>query len=80
MSRYATTSEFRGISDQVLSYRYAGSFVRFLTERYGRPAVLQYFRSGTREESLSAIRGRMLETFGASLDAIEADWLAFLRQ
>ena len=80
VSRYVTTSEFRGIPDQVLSYRYAGSFVRFLTERYGRPAVLQYFRSGTREESLSTIRSRMLETFGASLDAIEADWLAFLRR
>ena len=80
VSRYATTSEFRGITDQVLSYRYAGSFVRFLTERYGRPAVLQFFRAGTREESLTTIRSRILDTFGVSLDAIEADWLAFLGQ
>jgi hypothetical protein len=38
LSRYVTTSGFRGISDQVLSYHMAGSVVLHLTERFGLPS------------------------------------------
>lgn len=78
---YATTSPFRNIQDSVLSYRYAGSFVRYLLDRYGVPAVLDFFRdAGGRDESLATIRARAQRVFGRSFDEIEADWLAMLRQ
>ena len=63
-----------------LSYRYAGSFVRFLVDRHGLPAVLEFFRrGGGRDETLAAIRARAESVFGRSFDQLEADWLAFLR-
>lgn len=78
---YATTTPFRNLPDQVLSYRYAGSFVRFLIDRYDVPLVLEFFRrGGGRDESIAAIRARTDAVFGRSFDDIEADWLAFLRQ
>jgi hypothetical protein len=77
---YATTSAFRSIPDQVLSYRYAGSFVRFLVDRYGLPVTLDFVRGGGgRDESLAAIRARAATVFGRSLDGLESEWLAFLR-
>jgi hypothetical protein len=77
---YVTTPAFRGLSDQVLSYRYAGSFVRFLVDRHGLAAVLDFVRrAGGRDESQATIRARADAVFGRSLDQLEADWLAFLR-
>jgi hypothetical protein len=35
LSRYVTTEGFNGITDTVLAYREAGSFVLFLTDRFG---------------------------------------------
>src|SRR5688500_14753893 len=79
MGRYtghATTNGFRGIQDQTLSYRVAGSFVLHMTERFGLPAVLQFFRPvNSRDESLDVIRARVLAVFGVSLEDIEATWL-----
>lgn len=80
LSNYVTTTPFRSIQDQVLSYRVAGSFVRFLIERQGMTAVLDLVRqAGGRDESLSAIRTRTETVFRRSLDELEADWLAMLR-
>jgi hypothetical protein len=80
LASYVTTTPFRNIQDQVLSYRYAGSFVRFLIERQGLPAVLDFFRqAGGRDESLAAIRARTQSVFGRSLEDLEAAWLARLR-
>jgi hypothetical protein len=79
LASYVTTTGFRGMSDQVLSYRYAGSFVRFLIERYGLPTVLQFFRPGSRDESLAAIRARLQDAFGRSLEDLAEDWLTLLR-
>jgi hypothetical protein len=65
----------------VLSYRVAGSFVLHMTERFGLPAVLRFFRGvNNREESLETIRARLQAVFGAPLEDIEAGWLAMLRQ
>lgn len=80
LASYVTTTPFRNIQDQVLSYRYAGSFVRFLIERQGLPAVIAFFRqAGGRDESLAAIRARTQSVFGRSLEDLEAAWLAMLR-
>ena len=59
LSRYVTTEGFRGIRDTAVSYRMAGSFVLYLTERFGLAAVLRFFRDGTRGEPLSAIEDRL---------------------
>ena len=78
---YVTTAPFRGLADQVLSYRYAGSFVRFMVDRHGLAAVLDFFRgAGGRDESRAAIGARAEAVFGKTLADLEADWLAFLRR
>jgi hypothetical protein len=80
VANYVTTTAFRGLQDQVLSYRYAGSVVRFLVDRHGIPTVLEFFRqSGGREESLATIRGRVQTVLGTTIEEVERDWLAFLR-
>ena len=79
VSRYVTSADFRGITDQVLSYRLAGSFVLHLTERFGLPAVLRIFQASNRDESLAAIRARIQAVFGVSLEDAESSWLAMLR-
>jgi hypothetical protein len=79
VSRYVTTAGFRGISDQVMSHRVAGSFVLFMTQRFGLPALLQLFHESDRDESVDAIRARIRATLGVSLEDIEASWLTMLR-
>lgn len=79
LNRSVTTPGFRSIPDQVLSYRVAGSFVLHLTERFGLPAVLRFFQTNNRDETLDAIRTRFQTVFGASLEEAEVSWLAVLR-
>lgn len=79
LGRYVTTDGFRSISDSVLSYRMAGSFLLFLQERFGLPAVLAFFRSSGRNDSLAVIQDRFRQSFGTSLEQAESDWLAMLR-
>ena len=80
LADYVTTTAFRALPDQVLSYRYAGSFVRFLIDRHGLAAVLDFFRrGGGRDEPLTAISARVAALFGRTLADLEAEWLAFLR-
>jgi hypothetical protein len=80
LSRYVTTDGFRGITDSVLSYRMAGSFVLHLTERFGMPAVQGFMRGASREDSLTTVRTRVQAAFGLSLDEAEAGWLEMLRR
>lgn len=80
LANYVTTTPFRAIQDQVLSYRFAGSFVRFLMDRYGTTAVLQFFRqAGGRDEALATIRARTERVFARTLEELETEWLQFLR-
>ena len=79
LNRYVTTSGFRSITDQVLSYRMAGSFVLHLTERFGLPDVLRFFQTSNRDETVDAIRTRFRNVFGASLEDAESTWLVVLR-
>jgi hypothetical protein len=80
LSRYVTSSGFRSISDSTMSYRMAGSFVLYLTERFGLPAMLRFMQVNDRDESLEAVQGRAQAVFGVSLDQLESDWLAMLRR
>ena len=57
----------------------AGSFVLYLTDRYGLPAVLAFIGGASRTDSLATIQTRMLAAFGTSLEEAEADWLATIR-
>jgi hypothetical protein len=79
LSRYVTTTGFRGIPDATLSYRFAGSFVLYLTERFGMPAVLRFFEVNDRNESLDTIRARVQAVFGMPLEDLESGWLSMLR-
>ena len=79
LSRIVATQDFRSISDDVLSYREAGAFVAFLITRFGVDPLLQFFRIGSRDDSVEVIRQRFASAFGTTLDAAEADWLASLR-
>jgi hypothetical protein len=79
VSRSVTTPAFRGI-ESVLAYRMAGSFVLYLTERFGLPAVRRFFaEAGGRDETLETIRQRTQAVFGTTLDEVERDWLTMLR-
>lgn len=80
LSRYMTTEGFRSIPDSVLSYRMAGSFVLYLTERFGLAAVLGFLRSSTRGDPLDTIESRVRDAFGLSVGQAEADWLERLRR
>jgi len=79
LSRYVTSDGFRNISDSVLSYRMAGSFVLYLTDRFGMPALQAFMRGASRDDSLAVVRDRMQSAFGVSLEQAEAEWLGLLR-
>lgn len=79
VSRCVTTSGFRGISDQRLGSNTAGSFVLYMTERFGLAPVLRFFQASSADDTLDVIRGRIQSVFGVSLDEIENSWLAMLR-
>jgi hypothetical protein len=75
---HVTTSGFRGIGDSVMSYRMAGSFVLYLTERFGLPSMLAFLKGDGRMESLATIQARMQAVFGLTVEEAEAGWLAML--
>ena len=76
LARYVTTTGFRGIQDSIMSYRMAGSFVLYLTERFGLAAVLDFMRGNGPNESLAIIQARMTSVFGISVEEAESGWLA----
>lgn len=80
LAQRATTDGFRAVSDTIMSYRMAGSFVLYLTERFGLPSVQAFFRNSTRGDSLNTIRARMQSAFGVTIEQAEADWLEMLRR
>jgi len=68
------------VSDEVLAYREAGSFVRFLIDGYGLDRLLAFYRSGTSpDETREAIKGHFNTTFGVAFEEAEAEWLDMLR-
>jgi hypothetical protein len=79
LSRYVTTEGFRGLANFELSYRMAGSFMLYLSERFGLAVVLRFFQGGTPTESLNTITARLQSVFGVSLENLESGWLTMLR-
>jgi hypothetical protein len=79
LDRVVQTSDFRAIGDQVLSYREAGSFVRFVIDRYGIQRMLEFFRTSSRNDGLATLKERFMTAFGEPMDAAESAWMAMLR-
>jgi hypothetical protein len=79
LDRVVTTTAFRAVTDSVLSYREAGSFVRFAIDRFGMARVLDFFRASSRTDDAATIRSRFLAATGSTLDDTEGEWLAMLR-
>ena len=79
LDRAVTTNDFRAISDEVLSYREAGSFMRFALDTYGTNSVLEFFRISSRDDNLSTIKQRFVTVFGVSLEGAESAWTTMLK-
>jgi hypothetical protein len=79
LERIVVTDGFRSVSDSVLSYREAGSFVRFMIDTYGLDRTLEFFRRSSRNDSASVVRGHFLNALGVSLETAEGAWLDMLR-
>ena len=80
LDRIIESNGFRAITDSVLSYREAGSFVRFLIDRYGLDRFLAFYRSGLMPDSAKAvIKARFQSATGVSFEEAEAAWLDMLR-
>ncbi len=80
LDRVVTTNDFRAIADDVLSYREAGSFMRFAIDRYGIGRVLDFFRLSSRDDNLSTIKQRFATAIGASFETVESAWTAMLQE
>ncbi len=80
LARIYLTNDFRAIADATLSYREAGSFMRFVLDRYGVQPTLAFFRMSSNSDDLATIRARFQAAFGVSIDTVESAWLAMLRE
>ena len=79
LNRIVLRNDFRAVSDSVLSYREAGSFLRFAIDRYGIERVLEFFRISSRNDSMDVVKDRFQTALGVSMETAESDWLAMLR-
>ena len=79
VDRVVTTTDFRAITDEVLSYREAGSFMRFVMDTYGPDRLLEFFRISGRDDNLATIKQRFAAAVGVPMDTAEAAWTAMLR-
>ncbi len=80
LDRIIETTGFRALADSVLSYREAGSFVRFLIDRWGLDRFLAFYRSGVlRDDRKDAIQRRFQAAIGVSFEEAEAACLEMLR-
>lgn len=77
LSGIVETDAFRRVSDQT-SYPVAGSFVNRLLQRRGSAAMLIFFRTSSRVDSLATIEARFAAAFGESLSDAESAWRAAL--
>ncbi|TAK13307.1 MAG: hypothetical protein EPO35_10470 [Acidobacteria bacterium] len=79
LDRVIGTSDFRGITDSTLSYREAGSFMRFVLDRYGVSRTLDFFRASTSTDGIETMKARFQAALGEPLATAEGAWLAMLR-
>jgi hypothetical protein len=79
LDRILDHESFHSIPDSVLSYREAGSFVRFLIDRYALDRVQALFPGGSYTDSAASVRSRFEAAFGMTVAQAEAAWLEMLR-
>jgi hypothetical protein len=79
LDRVMTSDAFRAVSDETLSYREAGSFMRFVLDRYGVPRTLDFFRASSRTDTVATIKARFEAALGVPIGTVESEWLAMLR-
>jgi hypothetical protein len=64
-----------------LSYLESASLIDYLVNTYGWPRVRDFYANATADDGLTltdAIDANLRDTFGRTLDQVEADWLAYL--
>lgn len=64
--------------DEEFTYPVAGSFVRFLIDRYGMTPLRAYFAGSTFNDGGARSRSLFEAAYGMSLDAAWSEWRAFL--
>jgi hypothetical protein len=79
LDRIIQGSDLGTVSDSVLAYREAGSFVRFTLDQYGLPKMMQFFRTSPSTESAASLKAHFQSALGIPLDQVEQEWLAMLR-
>jgi hypothetical protein len=81
LGRIIETTGFRAVPDSTLSYREAGSFVRFLIDRYGLDRFLTFWKSGVLpNDAADTIRTRFQTAMGVTFEEAEAAWRGMLRE
>lgn len=78
LDQIVETNGFRVIPDSTMSYRIAGSFVRFLIDRRGIERVKTFFRISGASDARIVIQQRFEAAFDQPLSAAEAEWIASL--
>ena len=66
-------------ADFTVTYIQAGSFVRFLMDVYGIESLKALFRTLNSGDRPDASKTAFLSVYGKNLEAVEEEWLAFLR-
>ncbi|HSL23160.1 MAG TPA: hypothetical protein VK886_16645 [Vicinamibacterales bacterium] len=74
----AEADTFRRQNDQV-AYPVAGSFVSFVLDQRGVPAMKAFFGASSQDDRLGVIESRFSASFGWSLAEAEARWHEFLQ-
>jgi hypothetical protein len=64
--------------DSNVTYRCAGSFVRYLIDKYGLSALKAYFASATFDDAPSITESRFLAAYGRTLTALWEEWRAWI--
>lgn len=76
------TSLFRSSAffsfDSNVTYSCAGSFVRYLIDKYGLSALKAYFASATFDDAPSITESRFLAAYGRTLTALWEEWRAWI--
>lgn len=77
IAQLAETRGFRSFSDAI-TYPESGSFVRFLIDRHGLAPMKRLFAALQPDSSAALVERAVLDSYGATLAALEAQWLEFL--
>jgi hypothetical protein len=73
--RHMLTAKTFRLVDDVVSYPIAGSFVRYLLDRFGYEKVKDLLRQGHPDDTEATVHGTFASVFGMTIEQVEADWL-----